>query len=133
MQLMLILGIVFAIGAVIFALQNTAIVAVSLAVWQFEGSLAVVLLVALGLGVLITGLLSSPAVIRRQWTTARLRRQVSELEHEVAAQKERLHAYATEIARLMPEAGMQTPEEEKHYVGLRALLAGGDKAPTIGN
>ena len=37
MQLMLILGIVFAIGAVWFALQNTVSAAVTLALWQFEG------------------------------------------------------------------------------------------------
>jgi len=80
MQVMLILGILSAIGAVFFALQNTASVVVNLALWQFEGSLAVALLVALGLGVLITGLLSSPSVIRRQWENARLRRQVESLE-----------------------------------------------------
>ena len=84
MQLMLILGIVFAIGAVWFALQNTVSAAVTLALWQFEGALALVLLVALGLGVLIVGLLSSPAVIRGQWTSARLRRQVIDLERQVA-------------------------------------------------
>ena len=56
MQLMLIAGIVFAIGAVVFALQNNSAVVVTLALWNFEGSLAVVLLAAVGLGVLITGL-----------------------------------------------------------------------------
>ena len=90
MQLMLILGIVFASGAVLFALQNTATVAVSLAAWQVEGSLAMVLLVTLGLGVLIAGLISSPAMISRQWATARLRRQVAELEQEVVKHQKRI-------------------------------------------
>ena len=44
MQLMLIIGIVFASGAVIFALQNTATVAVSLAAWQVGLSICVQLL-----------------------------------------------------------------------------------------
>ena len=66
MQLMLIFGITFAIAAVAFALQNNISVVVTMAVWQFEGSLALVLLLALGLGVLIAGLLSSPTVIRGQ-------------------------------------------------------------------
>src|SRR5512140_253746 len=104
MQLMLIIGIVFAIGAVFFALQNTASVVVTLALWHFEGSLAVVLLVALGLGVLITGLLSSPSVIRRQWANSRLRRQVAELETELASERQRNREYAAEIERLSPAA-----------------------------
>ena len=60
MQLMLILGIVFAIGAVVFALQNNVAIIVTFAVWQFEGSQALVLLLTLGAGALIAGLVSSP-------------------------------------------------------------------------
>jgi len=123
MQLMLIVGIVFAIGAVLFALQNNVTVAVTLAVWQFEGSLALVLLLALGLGVLIVGLLSSPAVIRGQWTVARLRRQVVDLEQEVAEQQKRNHELIAELARLAPATVLAEPEKEKLYVGLRELLA----------
>jgi len=123
MQLMLILGIVFAIGAVWFALQNTVSVAVTLALWQFEGSLALVLLVALGLGVLIMGLLSSPAVIRGQWTSARLRRQVIDLERQVAEQRTRNHDLGVELARLTHVSEAAEPTE-KPYVGLRTLLAG---------
>ena len=123
MQLMLIVGIVFAIGAVLFALQNNVTVAVTLAAWQFEGSLALVLLLALGLGVLIVGLLSSPAVIRGQWTVARLRRQVVDLEKEVAEQQKRNHELIAELARLAPATVLAEAEEEKPYVGLRELLA----------
>ena len=53
MQLTLILGIVFAIGAVLFALQNNVPVTVTFALWRFDSTLAVVLLIALGLGALI--------------------------------------------------------------------------------
>jgi len=124
MQLMLILGIVFASGAVIFALQNTAIVAVSLAAWQVEGSLALVLLVTLGLGVLIAGLISSPAMISRQWATVRLRRQVVELEQDVIKLQKRITELNTEIARLAPRAVITEPEAEKPYVGFREMIAG---------
>lgn len=65
MQLMPIAGIVFAIGAVHIAFQDNAPVVVTLAVWQFERSLAIALPIALGLGVLIAGLVSSPTLIRR--------------------------------------------------------------------
>ena len=124
MQLMLILGIVFASGAVIFALQNTATVAVSLAAWQVEGSLALVLLITLGLGVLIAGLISSPAMISRQWATVRLRRQVVDLEREVAKHQKKIDELNVEIARLMPKTLIVEPEAEKPYVGFREIVAG---------
>src|SRR5471030_1786879 len=90
MQLFLILGIVFAIGAVTFALQNSVPVSVVFAFWHYDSSLAVVLLVALGLGALIAGLLSTPSVIKGQWAGARLRRQVAILEDDKASLEHRL-------------------------------------------
>ena len=126
MQLMLIFGIVFAIGAVVFALQNNVAVTVTIALWQFNGSLALVLLIALGLGVLITGLVSSPTVIRRQWATARLRHQVTALEKTVAEQQTRNNELVVELAQKAPASGEdeQYPVLEKPYVGLKSLLAG---------
>lgn len=44
MQLLLILGIVFAIGSVTFALQNNIPVTVIMGFWRHDSSLAVVLL-----------------------------------------------------------------------------------------
>lgn len=126
MQLMMILGIVFSIGAVLFALQNNVSVAVTLAAWQFEGSLALVLIMALGLGMLIMGLLSSPGVIRGQWASARLRHQLVKLEQDLTEQKRRNHDLSIELER-RGSASEATEEEEKPYVGLRALLVG-DKA-----
>lgn len=124
MQLMLILGIAFAGAAVLFALQNTAIVTVSLAAWQFDGSLAMVLLITLGLGVLIAGLISSPAMIRRQWAVVRLRRQVADLEKEAVEQRKTIDALRFEINRLTPDAAVLSPAPERPYVGLREIIAG---------
>lgn len=130
MHLMLILGVVFAIGAVVFAMQNNVAVIVSIALWQFEGSLALVLLVALGLGVIIAGLLSSPTVIRGQWAASRLRHQVTELEKKLAQQQLRNKELSTELAQVAHSTGI--PErgaiEEKPYVGFREMLSGGDGA-----
>ena len=125
MQLMLIFGIVFAIGAVAFALQNNVAVTVSIAVWQFNGSLALVLLMALGLGVLITGLVSSPTVIRRQWATARLRHQVAALEKNMAE----LQTRNNELALKATDKNEPYPAPNKPYVGLKSLLAGEDRVP----
>jgi uncharacterized integral membrane protein len=121
MQLLLILGIVFAIGAVIFALQNSVPVTVAIASWHYDSSLAVVLLVALGLGALIAGLVSTPSVIKGQWASARLRRQVAILEDDKASLERRIH----ELESRMPqESSTPVPaaEEAPSYVGLKALI-----------
>ena len=122
MQLMLILGIAFAIGAVVFALQNNGLVVVTLALWSFEGSLAIVLLLALGLGVLITALLTTPTMLRAQWTAQRLRRQVASLEREVAQLSQGAANRSDAPSGPLPA---DTPPE-KPYVGLRSLLASGE-------
>lgn len=130
MHLMLILGVVFAIGAVVIALQNNVAVIVSIALWQFEESLALVLLVALELGVLIAGLLSSPTVIRGEWNASRLRHQIAALEEKLNQQQLRNNELAAELAQVAHSSGV--PEwgaiEEKPYVGFREMLFGGDDA-----
>ncbi|MFH2211447.1 MAG: LapA family protein [Pseudomonadota bacterium] len=124
MQLILIFGITIAIGSVMFALQNNVPVTVTFAIWRFDSSLAMVLLLALGLGVIIAALLSSPAVVRGQWTASRLRRQVAGLEEDKAVLAQRVSKLESEIASKSP-ASEPTPVEEKPYVGLKTLLTGG--------
>ena len=102
MQLLLILGIVFAIGAVTFALQNNVPVTVVFAFWRYDSSLAVVLLVALGLGALIAGLVSTPSVIKGQWAGARLRRQVASLEDDRASLERRVRELESQMAQRIP-------------------------------
>jgi lipopolysaccharide assembly protein A len=129
MQLLLILGIVFAISAVTFALQNFGPVTVAFASWHYDSSLAVVLLVALGLGALIAGLVSTPSVIKGQWVTARLRRQVTILEDKRASLERRIQ----ELELLMPNKSafpVPSPIEVPPYVGLRTMImANGESKP----
>ena len=126
MQLLLIFGIAFAIGAVAFALQNNVPVTVSFVFWSFNSSLAMVLLLAIGVGAIIAGLVSSPAVIRGQWAAARWRRQVAELEREKAGLAQRVSALEAELKRLSP--GLEVaPEQPRPYVGLKTLLTAGGK------
>ena len=129
MQLFLILGIVFAIGAVTFALQNSVPVTVVFALWRYDSSLAVVLLVALGLGALIAGLVSTPSVIKAQWAGARLRRQVASLEDDRASLERRVRELESETAQKIP-APVPAAEEAVPYVGLKSLMmAYDDKKP----
>ena len=121
MQLFLILGIVFAIGAVTFALQNSVPVTVVFAFWRYDSSLAVVLLVALALGALIAGLVSTPSVLKGQWAGARLRRQVASLEDDKASLERRVRELESEMAPRTP-APVPAAEEAAPYVGLKSLM-----------
>src|SRR3990167_8835698 len=123
MQLLLILGIVFAIGSVTFALQNDLPVTVVLGVWRFDSSLAVVLLVAVCLGALIAALVSTPSVIKGQWAGARLRRQVASLEGDRASLERRVRELESEMPQKTP-APVPAAEETAPYVGLKALMMG---------
>jgi lipopolysaccharide assembly protein A len=127
MQLLLILGIVFAISAVTFALQNNVPVTVAFASWHYDSSLAVVLLVALGLGALIAGLVSTPSVIKGQWASMRLRRQVAILEDQNSSLERRIQ----ELQSKVPENSVEpvaAVEDIPSYVGLRTLLTTNEEA-----
>ena len=121
MQLLLILGIVFATGAVTLALQNNVPVTLTLASLHYDSSLAIVLLVALGLGALIAGLVSTPSVLKGQWAAARLRRQVVILEeHKVSLERRIL-----DMESMMPQkasAPLPPVKEAAAYVGMRDLI-----------
>ena len=127
MQLFLILGIVFALGAVSFALQNDVPVTVTLSHWQFDGSLASVLLVALGLGALIAALVSTPRVIEGEWTKARLRRQITDVEKDRELLERRLLALELDVARLSAESAPAVTMPE-HHMRSNAMLNAGSRA-----
>jgi len=122
MQLLLIVGITFAIGAVTFALQNNVPVTVSFASWHYDSSLAVVLLAALGLGALIAGLVSTPSVIKGQWTASRLRRQIVILEDSKASLESRMRNLESALPPGFPPP-VPAMEEPAPYVGMREMLA----------
>lgn len=128
MQILLIFGIGFAIVAVLFALQNNIPVTVSFFAWSFDGSLALVLIMTLGIGAVIAGLVSSPTLIRSQWAGGRLRRQVSSLEEQNRGLQKRLGELDAQLESLLAAQALDpatTAREEKPYVGLKTLLTGG--------
>ena len=126
MQLMLILGILFAVVAVMFALQNSAVVTVTLGLWQFESSLAITLLLCLGIGALIAGLVTSPSLIGAKWTASRLKKEVDELKRIDAEKSQRIAQLQLELGRLSPETPSD-PAEPKPYVGLKTIMTGGTR------
>lgn len=90
MQILLILALVLALATVIFAVQNAMPVTVGFLVWQFVNApLALVLLLAVALGVLISLCLSLPSMIASRWTVSRLKKRVAELEKTAQDQQTR--------------------------------------------
>ncbi len=87
MILSLILALVFAIVAVIFALQNPTVVSVSFLTYRGEWPVALLILISVGLGFLIGVLVMTPGTIRRAWTVSSLKRKVNELEKALEEQK----------------------------------------------
>jgi len=126
MQLLLTLGIFLAVGAVSLALQNDASVTLMLANWRFESPLAVVLLVALGLGTLIAALVSTPRVIEGQWARARLRRQIASVEQDKGILERRVRVLELEIARLSAEPAPPA-QGPVPYLGLKSMPRFGEK------
>jgi len=80
MQLQLIVAIVVAILAVVFALQNAVPITVSFLTWRFESSLALVLLITVALGVIMSLLVSVPSKIKRMKLISSQKKKIQELE-----------------------------------------------------
>ena len=73
MIISLIIGLVLGATAIIFAAQNITTVSVVFLAWQFQGSLALILVLAVVSGILICSFLSLPDVIRKRFQISRLK------------------------------------------------------------
>lgn len=74
----------FALGActIIFALQNTAMVSLTFLSWNFESSLALVIILASLVGLLLGLLLSIPSIIHKSFQVRKLRKENKGLSDE---------------------------------------------------
>ncbi|HEY3311809.1 MAG TPA: lipopolysaccharide assembly protein LapA domain-containing protein [Anaerolineales bacterium] len=96
MQIFLILALLVAILAVIFAVQNIAVVSISFFAWHIQVSLAIALLVALGAGVLISLLVSIPGKVKGSLNSASHKKKFSNLEVEHESLKMKVDEVATD-------------------------------------
>ena len=95
MQGLVLVALAIAMVAVVFALQNIAPVTVAFLTWTFEGSLALVLFVALVAGALISFFASIPALVKGRSTAAGLRKKIAWLEAELDDSRRRVEAAPT--------------------------------------
>lgn len=96
MIVIVILGVMIAIFAIIFSFQNATTVVISLGAWQFEESLAIVLLITVAIGIIISSLLSIPTIMKRGWINSRQRKKILDLEAEVNQQAQELTKHLEE-------------------------------------
>jgi uncharacterized integral membrane protein len=102
MIILFILGLVVGAVAVVFTLQNVDVITVTFLSWHLTGSLALILSLAIGMGVLATILLILPESIKNYFRYKNLVKENKRLEEDLRKQKE-LTVFAK---RTLP-----TPEE----------------------
>ncbi|MFP4456535.1 MAG: lipopolysaccharide assembly LapA domain-containing protein [Clostridia bacterium] len=103
MHFFLIFALIIAIVTVFFAIQNTTMVTVYFFVWQFTSSLAIILLFSLGLGVILTLLISFPKIQARNWQISKLKKQTTELTEENAKLKEEKAKQEGQVSALLEQ------------------------------
>lgn len=123
MQIFIIIALVIAIIAVIFALQNMTVVTVSFFFWKAHSSLALVLLITLAVGVAISLIASLPGMIRSKLNESsqkkrlialegerdRYRQKAEAAEKEVKVLEEQLASYSAELEKHLPDETSQPP------------------------
>jgi lipopolysaccharide assembly protein A len=101
MLLSLVLGLIMGAAAVIFALQNVFPVTVTFLAWELTSSLAVLIILSMVMGILISILMTIPGAIRSSFTISKLKKQNKKLSNEVDTVKTTLvgQTSTTEIPR----------------------------------
>lgn len=97
MQVFLVFALLIALVAVVFAVQNTTMVTISFLVWNFNHSLAVIILITIFTGVLISILMSAPGWIKNRLTLANLRKKNKELQTKFTKEQEKYQAAQQEL------------------------------------
>jgi uncharacterized integral membrane protein len=88
--LLFVLGFVLGAGAIIFALQNTQVVALSFMGWQFESSLALLVIVILAVGMIVSMLAFLPSAISGSLRIMKLKRENKKLVQELESREQAL-------------------------------------------
>ncbi|MDB5237260.1 MAG: hypothetical protein JWL88_362 [Parcubacteria group bacterium] len=99
----LIIGFVIGAGALLFAIQNTTVVALTFLGWQFESSLALLVLVSVAAGVLISILASLPSALSASFRIMGLKSENKKLIQEVEVHRKTAQAAVQSAAAAADE------------------------------
>jgi uncharacterized integral membrane protein len=97
MQIFLVLALIIALIAVVFTIQNTALVTVTFLVWDLNHSLAFVVLLAILAGVLISQFVAMPTRLKRKLELTNQAKKIKDMETELMSSKVRLEAMKQEV------------------------------------
>jgi uncharacterized integral membrane protein len=106
MLFILILGFILGAAAITFIFQNTANVALVFLNWHFTTSVAILVILALLVGVVLTALMTLPGAIGSTFTMRRLRKH-----NEALAREAEVHKQAADEATARLVAA-QTPRPD---------------------
>ena len=97
MQIFLFVALLIAALAILFAAQNNDPSIVSFLFWEFQSSLAFILVVTLAAGALISFFVSLPSNIRVRWLLRSQKKRISELETNLEEQKTKVKDLQQEL------------------------------------
>jgi uncharacterized integral membrane protein len=83
--LLFLVGFILGAGAIVFALQNNEIVSLTFMGWQFDSSLALLVIVAVAVGMLISMLAFLPSAVSGTFRIMGLKKENRKLADVVAA------------------------------------------------
>jgi uncharacterized integral membrane protein len=109
MQVFLLVSLLIAAVAVVFALQNTEMITVHFFFWNFQGSLALILLTALATGAVASSFASLPSLFKANWTIGSQKKAIEELEGRIAELTSRPEAVKPET-KIGPEQKAPEPD-----------------------
>ena len=99
MIISLIFGVVLGAALVVFVLQNVAIVTVVFLSWHITGSLALVLLVSIISGVVVTLLILLPSLIKNDFYLASLKREKKAVDDQLVRSQQELASWESSAPR----------------------------------
>ena len=119
MQIMLVFSLIIAFVAIVFAIQNTVVTPIRFMIWESEGSLALILFIALVAGALISYLATAPGQLRRRMTISSQRKQIAEAEGKLASSQAELVQVQAQLQAIeaAKEAEKAAESEEKPAEG----------------
>jgi putative membrane protein len=107
MRIFLLIALLIALIAVIFALQNTQVVSINFLAWTFQSSIALEMVVTLIAGVVVGILAMLPASIRSQLQISSKKKEKAGLEASLAQAQQQVAA----LQKQLDEANKTTQAE----------------------
>jgi uncharacterized integral membrane protein len=128
MQIFLVLALIIALIAVVFTIQNTALVTVTFLFWDLNQSLAFVVLLAILAGVLISLFVSLPGKVKRTMENTNHKKKIKDMDTELMSTKVRLEALKQELEiyrnQVDPTAGEVVPVGTPQVSSAKSFLNG---------